>query len=359
MQKPFDFLVFIGRFQPFHRGHLAVIEAGLEQAHQLIVLCGSSHVPRSTRNPWSCQEREQMLRACLPEHVQERVLVAPLMDSPYNNECWVRNVQVSVNGLVEVHHRLSHKAPHIGLIGHRKDHSSYYLNLFPQWGSVEVEHRPGINAAQLRNIFFDVSGDGGHSGSDSADAAYLEAANAQLPEPVCAWLHRFADSDAFKELKAEQAFVTQYKKAWADAPYEPNFVTVDAVVVQSGHILLVERKGRPGRGLLALPGGFVDPHERIRDACLRELKEETRINVPLSELRGSIRRMDVFDEPYRSARGRTITHAFYIKLRPGSGLPAVEGGDDARTAQWVPLAELDPVKMFEDHYFIVQTMIGL
>ena len=352
MQKPFDFLVFIGRFQPFHSGHLAVIEAGLEQAHQLIVLCGSSHQPRSTRNPWSWQEREQMLRACLHESDQDRVVVAPLMDSPYNDEYWVRNVQTSVNGLVAAHHRLPHKAPRIGLIGHRKDQSSYYLNLFPQWGSVEVENRQGINATQVRNGFFGVHG-------DCLGADYLAAADAQLPWPVCAWLQRFADSDAFTELKDEQAFVAKYKKAWAGVPYEPNFVTVDAVVVQSGHVLLVERKARPGKGLLALPGGFVDPHERIRDACLRELKEETRIKVPLPVLRGSIKRADVFDEPYRSARGRTITHAFYIELEPSSELPKVKGGDDARTAQWVPLGELDPVKLFEDHYFIVHAMIGL
>ena len=352
MQKPFDFLVFIGRFQPFHSGHLAVVEAALEQAGHLIVLCGSSHQPRSTRNPWSWQEREQMLRASLPAGVQERVLVAPLMDSPYNDEYWVRNVQATVNGLVAAHHRVPHKAPRIGLIGHRKDHSSYYLNLFPQWGSADVENVGGINATDLRNGFFGVSG-------VVSGAEFLQTADRQLPAPVQAWLRGFASDGAFQELKDEQAFIAKYKNAWAAAPYEPSFVTVDAVVVQSGHILLVERKARPGKGLLALPGGFVDPHERIRDACLRELKEETKIKVPLPVLRGSVKRADVFDEPHRSARGRTITHAFYIELEPSSELPKVRGGDDARTAQWVPLGELDPVKMFEDHYFIVQAMIGL
>jgi bifunctional NMN adenylyltransferase/nudix hydrolase len=352
MQKPFDFLVFIGRFQPFHSGHLTVVQAALEQAGHLIVLCGSSHQPRSTRNPWSWQEREQMLRSALPADVQQRVLVAPLMDSPYNDEYWVRNVQATVNGLVAAHHRVPHKPPRIGLIGHRKDHSSYYLNLFPQWGSVDVDNREGINATDLRNGLFGVSG-------ALSGVAFLRSLAAQLPGPVCAWLTHFAAEPAFQELQDEQAFVAKYKKAWAVAPYTPSFVTVDAVVVQSGHILLVERKARPGKGLLALPGGFVDPQERIRDACLRELKEETKIKVPLPVLRGSIKRADVFDDPYRSARGRTITHAFYIELEPSSELPKVKGGDDARTAQWVPLGELDPVQMFEDHYFIVQAMIGL
>lgn len=351
MSYPFDFLVFIGRFQPFHKGHLAVVEAGLQQAGHLIVLCGSSHQPRSTRNPWRWQEREQMLRASLPDAVQSRVLVAPLMDAPYNDEQWVRNVQATVNGLVAAHHRLPHKVPRIGLIGHRKDHSSYYLNLFPQWGSAQVENYAGINATALRSGFF--------AADAERDPGFVQMALEQLPAAVSQWLQVFSATSACRELRDEQAFVAKYRQAWAAAPYEPSFVTVDAVVVQSGHVLLVERKARPGKGLLALPGGFVDPHERIRDACLRELKEETRIKVPVPVLRGSIKRADVFDEPYRSARGRTITHAFYIELEPSSELPKVKGGDDARTAQWVPLGELDPVQMFEDHYFIIQAMIGL
>ena len=42
--KEFDFAVFIGRFQPFHQGHLQVIQSGLEQADKLIVLIGSSRL---------------------------------------------------------------------------------------------------------------------------------------------------------------------------------------------------------------------------------------------------------------------------------------------------------------------------
>ena len=50
---PFDYLVFIGRFQPFHLGHWQVVNTALSQAQQVIVLVGSSFQPRSTRNPWT------------------------------------------------------------------------------------------------------------------------------------------------------------------------------------------------------------------------------------------------------------------------------------------------------------------
>ena len=92
---------------------------------------------------------------------------------------------------------------------------------------------------------------------------------------------------------------------------------------------------------------------------LRELREETRLKVPAPVLKGSIRRQQVFDSPYRSTRGRTITHAFYIELSPDTSLPKVKGGDDARHAQWVPLASLDPRQMYEDHYDIIQEMVGM
>lgn len=353
--KAFDFLVFIGRFQPFHFGHLAVVREALSRADKLIVLIGSSWQPRSVRNPWTFEERETMLRACLGASEAPHVLTAPLMDIPYNDEAWVRNVQATVQGLVTAHHGIPHRRPKIGLIGHSKDHSSYYLKLFPQWESVAVNNVGGLSATPLREALFDVGNDRQPTGSDWLRTAAAEA----LPHPVREHLQAFCTADAFTDVREEHLFIANYRKAWAQAPYPPTFVTVDAVVVQSGHVLLVERKARPGRGQWALPGGFVDPQERLIDACLRELREETRLKVPAPVLKGSITGQRVFDDPARSARGRTITHAFCIELEPSLELPKVKGGDDARHAFWVPLAELDPARMFEDHYFIIQDLLGL
>lgn len=351
--KPFDFLVFIGRFQPLHLGHLAVLQQGLAQADKLIVLIGSSWQPRSVRNPWTFSEREAMVRACFAPTEAARVLTAPLMDVPYNDDAWVRNVQATVQGLVTAHHGTPHRRPRIGLIGHSKDQSSFYLKLFPQWDSVAVENVQGISSTPIREGLFGVS-------SATAGVTWLESASAEvLPGPVKDLLATFCETTPYAEVQHEHAFVAEYRKGWAKAPYPPTFVTVDAVVVQSGHVLLVERKARPGQGLLALPGGFLDQHERLSEACLRELREETRLKVPTPVLRGSIKTQRVFDDPYRSARGRTITHAFLIELEPAEDLPKVKGGDDARHALWLPLADLDPTRLFEDHYFIIQELLGL
>ncbi len=344
MSHPFDFLVFIGRFQPFHAGHLAVVQSGLQQAGRVIVLCGSARQPRTGWNPFRWQEREAMIRACLAPAEQDRVLVAPLLDATYNENVWLRDVQATVQSLVAVHWQ-GMQLPRIGLIGCAQQQSGYYPQRFPQWEAVDVGPVAEVNGTAIRTRLF-----------DGAPPVSLGAA---LPQPVQQWLAEFAGRADWQELQAELRFIAGYRQGWANAPYEPYFVTVDALVVMSGHLLLIERKARPGMGLLALPGGFVDPKEPVLDACLRELHEETCIQVPLPVLRGAIRQTRVFDAPFRAARGRTITHAFHFELEPGQALPLVEGGDDARTAQWVPLADLDPERLFEDHGAIIQALLGL
>ena len=292
-----------------------------------------------------------MTRSCLSAEDNERLLCLPLMDVPYNDEAWVRNVQSTVSGMVTAHYATPHRKVRIALIGHKKDHTGFYLNLFPQWESVGVENFRSISATPIREQYF----------SEAPEKVLNALLQTEvLPPSVAEYLNAFTDREAgFQQVRDEIAFVKKYREAWSKAPYAPTFVTVDAVVVQSGHILLVERRASPGKGLWALPGGFVDQGERLLDACLRELREETRLKVPAPVLQGSIRRQAVYDDPYRSARGRTITHAFYMELAPNAALPKVKGSDDAKQASWVPLADLNPGVLFEDHYFIIQDILGL
>lgn len=350
----YDFLVFIGRFQPFHLGHQRVVEKALEQADKLIMLLGSAYRPRCTRNPWSFDERERMIRSTLSEQTNKRVLIIPVMDATYSDDLWTANIQKSVSGMIAAHHAKPHREPVIGLIGHNKDHSSYYLKLFPQWSSVDVASEGVINASSVRDKLF-------HADRGQWEDQRLSAhtmIGSLVPAEVLNYLNQFVRGDVFATLRDEFDFVRKYQSAWDAAPYPPVFVTVDAIVVQSAHILLVERGARPGKGLWALPGGFVNENETLLAACLRELREETRLKVPAPVLKGNIQNQSVFDDPHRSERGRTITHAFLIHLPADTVLPKVKGGDDAKKAFWVPLSELNPEKLFEDHYFIIQRMLG-
>jgi len=238
-----------------------------------------------------------------------------------------------------VHNKIASK-PKIGLIGHQKDESSFYLSMFPQWEREEVENYENISSTDIREAYFE--------NGELSDA---------LNTNVSIALEKFKSTKAYEQVQNEFHFVKKYKSAWDNAPYTPMFITVDAVVVQSGHILMIERKAQPGKGLMALPGGFLDANETLKSAVIRELREETRIKVPAPVLAGSITKTQVFDDPYRSARGRTVTHAYLIELK-GDKLPKVKGGDDASKAFWVPFAEVKPELMFEDHFHIIQAMVG-
>jgi bifunctional NMN adenylyltransferase/nudix hydrolase len=347
--KNYHFAVFIGRFQPYHNGHHHIISQGLQRAEKIIVLCGSAHLPVSHRNPWSFNERKAMIINSFPKEDADRITVLPLMDSPYNDVIWMQSVQIIVNGVVQALNTMPHNTPRIALIGHSKDHSSFYLKMFPQWESIEVNNLDGLNATGLRDDYFSHVEHFAHS-----DSIF----NALTPKGTQAFFANEFSQTAFDTIRAEHEFIEEYKKQWQVAPYPPVFVTVDAVVIQSGHILLVKRRARPGKGLAALAGGFIGQHERLQDACIRELREETKLKIPDPVLRGCIKRQHTFDDPHRSSRGRTITHAFLIELPAAENLPKVKGGGDAEKAFWLPLADMKPEKMFEDHYFIVRYLLG-
>ncbi|NEX93377.1 bifunctional nicotinamide-nucleotide adenylyltransferase/Nudix hydroxylase [Caulobacter sp. 17J65-9] len=346
----FDYAVCIGRFEPFHLGHLAVLRRALDLGERAVVLIGSADAPRSARNPWTYEERAVMIRAALGAEA-ERLIVRPLVDHLYNETAWVAEVQDQVAAAVEEDGRPAQHgesgAASIALVGHDKDASSQYLAAFPQWERIELDQTAMLSATDLRRHLF------------SEDAGALRLVEANVPPAVFGMLAAFRTTEAFAHVAEEFRHVESYKAAWAAAPYPPTFVTADAVVVHSGHVLMVKRKAQPGRGLWALPGGFVDQDETTLDAAVRELREETRLKIPAPVLRGSLKGRAVFDHPYRSMRGRTITHAFHFDF-PAGPLPAVRGGDDAVRARWIPVAEARRMRshLFEDHFFILEHFLG-
>jgi len=344
MNRKYDLIIYIGRFQPPHLAHIQLIKQAAEQSNHVLVLVGSANQPRTIKNPWSWQERAKMIEMSLPCDVTDNMLIRPLHDHMYNDQEWVKQVQ---NVIASLGYTADQK---IGIIGHSKDESSYYLKLFPQWEAIDVDNIEDIHASDIRDAYFDES-------IKSADFDLRIGRN--LPSGIHDYLKAFQLTEDYEKLVREYMFNKAYKEAWAAAPYEPTFVTVDAVVVQSGHILLVRRRAEPGKGLYAMPGGFLNPNEKIKDAVIRELREETKIKVPDPVLRGSVKAREVYDKPERSLRGRTITHASLIELQPGE-LPKVKGSDDAEKAKWVPISVFEKMEdqMFEDHYHIIKDMLG-
>jgi bifunctional NMN adenylyltransferase/nudix hydrolase len=351
-----DLTVFIGRFSPFHNGHAAVLERALQTSKVVLVLVGSAGDAPTIKNPFSYQFRSDLIwswRKTLGQGKYGKLRISSLPDTPYNDQLWTRDVQVEVEAAKNAFVDELGLNPTIHLTGAKRDASGWYLDVFPTWQKdffQDAEHDFSLSASKVRDILF--------TSSDHADVA--SRVGSLVPGVTLDALREFRTQPLFEQLRREHHFIESYKMRWQAAPYAPTFTTVDAVVVQAGHVLLIERRAEPGKGLWALPGGFVNQSERLQAAVLRELREETRLKVPEPVLKGSIKSKETFDHPDRSLRGRTITTAFLIQLAETGELPTVKGGDDAAKAFWVPIAEAMAKRdqFFEDHYSIIQTMIG-
>ncbi len=78
---------------------------------------------------------------------QKRIRFVHVVDV-YNDEKWVKQVKSLVNGVIEPNSK-------VGLIGHFKDESSYYLRLFPEWVMVELDSlKDSISATPMREAYY-------------------------------------------------------------------------------------------------------------------------------------------------------------------------------------------------------------
>ncbi|MBK2124587.1 bifunctional nicotinamide-nucleotide adenylyltransferase/Nudix hydroxylase [Fangia hongkongensis] len=342
MMKKYDTAVFIGRFQPFHKGHLHNIEKALKVADQLILLIGSSFRAPSIKNPFSYQDRKNMIMADLnlADVDVTRIVIEPLSDWFYDEKGWINEVLTRV----EKYSAKSHKT---AIVGHQKDASSYYLKCFPKWRHIDVDNYKSYNATAFRKAYFE-------------QKCILEEYMIAKTRDQGSWqiLDAFLTNAQYDRLYEEYHAIKEYKKAWEDAPYAPIFVTTDALVICNEHILLIQRKYAPGKDLWALPGGFLEEDERIFDGIRRELVEESGIDSAF--LDKSPVAIEVYDYPDRSLRGRTITHAGLFSLQTNR-LPSVKGQDDAQKAKWFSishvLSEMSD-KLMDDHYQIIKNMLS-
>ena len=143
----FDYLVFIGRFQPSHLAHMQTIEIALQQSHYVVLALGSAQMERNIKNPFLAIEREQMILSNFSLDEQKRIKFVHVVDV-YNDEKWVKQVKSLVNGVIEPNSK-------VGLIGHFKDESSYYLKLFPEWIMVELDSlKDSISATPMREAYY-------------------------------------------------------------------------------------------------------------------------------------------------------------------------------------------------------------
>ncbi len=323
--------VVLGRFQPFHNGHVALLRSALGQVKNLIVLIGSHESALTAKNPFTASQRASMITESMTPDEASRITFRFIHDHLYRERDWVSQVRQAVE-------HVTGEESDLTLIGHDKDRSSYYLHLFPDWHPTLLPLQgDGVSATDVRHAIFE---------------ANLVLAESHVPAGTWAHLTKWITTDSFVHMAREYDYIKKYREAWAVSPYPPTLVTVDAVVTCSDYVLLVRRGGYPGYGLLALPGGFVEQHETIYDAARRELREETSKTNDLQFIASR-----VFDHPSRSQLGRVITHAHHFET---PHLHDIRAGDDATSAHWYPRHKLKNLRaeFHDDHFHIIEHFLG-
>ena len=123
--------------------------------------------------------------------------------------------------------------------------------------------------------------------------------------------------------------------------------TVDSIIQRDSQILLVRRKKEPFKDHLVLPGGFVNEGERVEDAAKREVKEETSLDIEVTDILG------VYSEPKRDPRGHITSTVFIGKILLSNNKIDAKAQDDAAAIEWIDIEQADSVKFGFDHKKII------
>lgn len=211
---------------------------------------------------------------------------------------------------------------------------------------------------RLKNLgggLIELSGDGPWQVTDdilptNEERAALEAKGLQLDyvgRPLHPWLKEMMGNTNIGVVTGK-AFYLQ----WG-----PNY-TADPIVIRRDlhepHVLLVERGDNTG---WALPGGFIDPGETGTEAAIREAQQETGLDFNYLGSRARLIYQGPVVDLRMTANAWPETTAVHFELPDeiAASLEQMlwEGGDDAKTAAWVPISSLDE-RLFGSHLPLIQ-----
>lgn len=355
--KKHTLAVVIGRFEPLHSSHLVLLRKAFHIAENVLVLIGSSHCSRNIKNPFSYKERSDMIKQSLSVEETKRLVTFPLVDNLYSDDAWLKEVQDNIKkALVAFQTWTDHGGDgSVVIVGNKKDESSYYLDMFPQYSFESIDEiKMGLDATTIRKIMFE-------------DPEKLPLLQSLVSEYTYDFISKFLETPEYLRLQREYIKIRDYKASWSVAPYPPSFVTVDAVIKKAGHLAMIRRKYAPGEDLLAFAGGFVENHQTLHQAVFDEVTQETSIDLPPGLLQSCIAKApsQVFDHPDSSLRGRTFKHVYLLDLdiydrKPG--FPKLKAGDDAKDALWLAFDDVFSTyreEVHEDHVSLGRVMLGI
>lgn len=116
-------------------------------------------------------------------------------------------------------------------------------------------------------------------------------------------------------------------------------VAVVALIETNARVLLIRRAVNPGRGLWALPGGYMDAGELPEAALRREVSEEVGIDITVGEL------LEIF--PMVNGGGRSLGFVLAFQARPLDPIITPVACDDADAAAWFSAKEVPAALAFD------------
>ncbi|MDD5416399.1 MAG: nicotinamide-nucleotide adenylyltransferase [Candidatus Aenigmarchaeota archaeon] len=284
--------LFITRAQPLHYGHLDMISDAQRDGYEIVIGLGSSNQKPSPSNPFTLDERIRMIKSCLP-----KTEIIPLPDLG-NYPKWIESIEHLIPDDVVVY-----------------TNSALTKKLFRDKGYrvVSTAYRRDTSATHVRECIY-------------ANDRWEEL----VPEQV---------AKIIKEIGGEKRI-----KQLIDAPiYQKPSLTVDAIMKYGDKMIFIERGKDPYKGKLAFAGGYVDPYENPEKAIMREVNEETGLNL---EIKGMMRK--VYCESGRDPRG-WVTSLIYF----GEATGEFKAGDDAAKVVLLSLEEALQKDLAFDHLKIL------
>lgn len=322
--------VVIGRFQPLHNGHIDIIARALEQCEKVLVLISSATESPNYRSPLPSGTRRDMI---IEEFKDPKNLVLlPLRDFPTDDE-WIQEVIGFVNSFEE-------NPSKVTLYTSEKD-AAFYQTSFVYSTSVAKKEEDEIDDEAIRKLMYED----------------FQIPSALVPTSVHKTLTTFIASPEFTRLTNEyqQCKGREAEGLLAHAYSNPVEPVAHALVIHKGKILLVKRAGVRGHGQLALPGGFIERHETTREAAVRELKEETGLDLT------TVRAMEVASAVEENLNGlstRTIGINYAYLIDDAEEITLELDLDEVLDAQWHSFDSVvnEKVPLFYNHLTVIRRL---
>lgn len=291
--------LYIGRFQPFHNGHKDAIEqmANAPDVARIIIGIGSAQFHDYLDNPFTVDERAEMIKRSL--QIEKPYKIVPIKDI-HDFPKWVPFVE-----------RICPK----------------FDVLYS--GNTLVKRLFSERGYEARDLNFNFT----RSGTDIRIMMFEEDKWQNfVPEGT-------ADVINDEKVRGVERLLELHNR-------HLRFAVTSDIILQNadGRFVFIRRKAEPYKGMLALPGGYVEPgKETTLQAAIREAQEEIGVEIINPQFLG------VYDKPQRDPRGPCITHVFYAREYQGE----LKAGDDAASLILLRRDEINEPLAF-DHMQIVE-----